>query len=128
MYLHLYVYYGSTSRPTSTHVLLLEYVVGLVCSLRACTTMYVARVGSPTYFLQINASMKNKFQESGRKVMGSHKLGNASFHHIKDYRGTDRVDLWQSRRTKGGCRRPYNKPKAFLCIYSCEQDWWIIGT
>ena len=32
-------------------------------------------------------SMKNEFQESGRKVMGSHKLGNTSFHRVEEYRG-----------------------------------------
>ena len=36
---------------------------------------------------EIHVSMKNEFQESGRKVMGSHKLGNASFHRVEEYRG-----------------------------------------
>ena len=31
--------------------------------------------------------MKIQFQESGRKVMGSHKLGNTSFHRVEEYRG-----------------------------------------
>ena len=46
-------------------------------------------------------SMKNQFQESGRKVMGSHKLGNASFHRVeKNIVATNNPHLYQGTITR----------------------------